>query len=534
MRSKRNLVDIVILAIVPLIITLPLFLSNGIIASYDIFFHFVWSEQFHHTFTEGVLYPRWVDTPFGYGSPTFIFYAPLSFYVISLMNVLTMSHIMSIKIAICLSFFLSGLTMYLFVKKMSGQNAGLISGIFYQLIPFHISELFLRGSVASHVAFIWFPLILLFIREIFIGKKLSSIAFVSLAYAGLILTHLVSAFMFTFVMIGYGLYLFFIQKRKGLIRMFYAMAFGIGLSSVYLIPVIFERGFIHAEFLTIFNYRDNFLFSYKSLTEEPQNRIAITDTMFLVASFVLFRKDLFTIRNTFFVSLLIISLFLTTSLSSFSWKYIPGFSNLQFPWRWLIFSGLSVSVLAGNLFGNHKEKALKAKYIIFLPTIIATLIVLFHISFSNHEQIDKWRTHSNIFSPREYRPIWVKNYNKILPATEKVTIINGNGLVVIIDWKSNQRIVSTDGKTALKLKFSTFYYPGWKTKIDNKQSSIMVNGDSGSIIVEVPEGKHKVELIFDDTSVRYYAKVVSIISLIVVSSLCLYGMFKPANKSLTL
>jgi hypothetical protein len=62
----------------------------------------------------------------------------------------------------------------------------------------------------------------------------------------------------------------------------------------------------------------------------------------------------------------------------------------------------------------------------------------------------------------------------------------------------------------------------------------MVDGDSGSIIVEVPEGKHKVELIFDDTSVRYYAKVVSIISLIVVSSLCLYGMFKPANKSLTL
>src|SRR4030042_6125878 len=104
--------SIVILLLVSLIITLPVFLSSGLMATHDIFLHLIWSEQFHKAFIEGVFYPRWVDTPFGYGSPTFVFYAPLSFYVMSLINIPIKSQILSLDLAIYLSFFLSGLTMY--------------------------------------------------------------------------------------------------------------------------------------------------------------------------------------------------------------------------------------------------------------------------------------------------------------------------------------------------------------------------------------------------------------------------------------
>src|SRR4030042_3592160 len=112
---------ILILSLVSLIITLPLFLSNSLIISQDILWHFVWSEQFHKALMEGVFYPRWVDTPFGYGSPTFIFYAPLGFYVISIINIPIKSQILSLDLAIYLSFFLSGLTMYFFARKLNGE-----------------------------------------------------------------------------------------------------------------------------------------------------------------------------------------------------------------------------------------------------------------------------------------------------------------------------------------------------------------------------------------------------------------------------
>src|SRR4030042_2957601 len=172
-----KVISIIILSLVSLMITLPLFLSNSLIVSQDILWHFIWSEQFYNALMEGVLYPRWVDTPFGYGSPTFVFYAPLSFYVIGIINILTNSLSVSMKIEIFLSIFLSGLSMYSFVKQVNGHPAGLASGVVYQLLPYHIFNLFCRGVVPELFAFIWFPLILLFLHKIFTNTKSSSIVF---------------------------------------------------------------------------------------------------------------------------------------------------------------------------------------------------------------------------------------------------------------------------------------------------------------------------------------------------------------------
>ncbi|OGW56224.1 MAG: hypothetical protein A2Y81_03860 [Nitrospirae bacterium RBG_13_43_8] len=527
MRSKRNLVDIIILAIVPLIITFPLFSSSNLIASQDIRFHFVWSEQFYKTLSEGVLFPQWLDTLFGYGSPTFIFYAPLSFYVISIINFLTNSHILSINLAVYLSFFLSGLSMYVFARNLNGERAGVISGVLYQLIPFHIFDLYERGVIPELLAFAFFPLILLFMRKIFIDRNSSSVVYMGLAYAGLIITHLVSSFMFTFIMAGYGAYLSLAEKKKGIFRMFCAVILGIGLSSIYLLPILFERNFIHIEFIRYFDYVYSFLFLKINSADKfyiVLQRIVIIETAFLFFSILLIAKKKLYPKNIFFLLLMFISLFLTIPFSLFIWKYVPEFSNLQFPWRWLTFSGLSVSIVAGNLIGNFKGDVRRATCIIFSPLIIVSLLILFSASYFKDEQIQNFRTHSNIFSPREYRPIWIKNYNKMLPPTEKVSISSGNGSIDIIDWKSNQRIISTNGRTPLRLKLSTFYYPGWKARIDGTYGSIILEKETGSMLIEVPEGKHKVEFIFEDTPVRYYGKVVSVISLIVLFLVYLYGV----------
>jgi uncharacterized membrane protein YfhO len=119
----------------------------------------------------------------------------------------------------------------------------------------------------------------------------------------------------------------------------------------------------------------------------------------------------------------------------------------------------------------------------------------------------------------------------MLPAVKKIKIVKGEGAVDIINWKSNQRILSTTGDTPLTVKFSTFFYPGWTAKIDDKQSYIIIEKDIGSMLLEVPEGSHKVELIFEDTSVRYYAKVISVISLVIVTFIYLFGVLRHPNKS---
>ena len=524
---------IIILSLTSLIISLPFFLSSSLIGSPDIFFYVAWSEQFHNALMEGVLYPRWVDTPFGYGSPTFIFYAPLSFYIISMIHILIHSHLVSLKIAIYLSFFLSGLSMYAFARKLNGEYAGLLTGILYQVYPFHVGDLFMRGSIPALFAYVWFPLVLLFIREIFIKKSFSSMGYMSLAYAGLIMTHLVSSYMFTFVMIGYGLYMFFIEKKKGILRLICAMILGLGLSSAYFIPVIFERSFIHIEFIKVYNYRDGFLFLYNIYIREGfyrfLNTAVITDAVFLVFFLTLLKRKYIEARNTFFVVLISVSVFLTTPLSLLIWKYIPYFSTIQFPWRWLIFSGLSVTIIAGSHIVNMQGKVKKDALLILLPFLMCSFASILSVSFIN---LDICRISSKIFAPCEYRPIWVKNYKNELPDALEVEIIKGEGSEEILDWKSNKRVLSTNGITPLYLKFSTFYYPGWECKIDDRQCGIMIDKDSGSMVIEVPEGRHIIELFFRDTPPRYYGKLISIVSLFIIAFICLFEINRlNKNKS---
>jgi uncharacterized membrane protein len=515
---------LIIISLVALVITLPLFLADGLIASYDIFFHAVWSEQFNKALTDGVLYPQWVDTPFGYGSPTFIFYAPLSFYLIGLINSFSTSHILSMKIAIYLSFFLSGITMYIFARKLNGDRAGLISAMVYQLLPYHISELFLRGSIPALVAFIWFPLILLFIREIFIGEKNTSIIYMGFAYAGLITTHLASSFIFTFIMVGYSLYLSIFEKKSGISKMAFGIVLGFGLSSAYLLPVIFERVFIHIDVMKSFYFGNNFLLMGKNLIQEPLNRIFFADILFLLISVILLRNNFFTGGNSFYIYLQGIALFLTVPASGIIWQNIPGFSALQFPWRWLFASGLSIAVISGSMVskpGGDIKKALAA-------VIVSTLILsLFTIAkpFSLAD-IDFWRSQSVAFSPFEYRPIWVKNPRKELPAVERVRIVKGGGKVDIVEWKSNHHILSVSGKGPIGLQLSTFYFPGWKAKKDGQHIDIMVMEESGSMAIEIPEGTHKLELIFEDTCVRRSGKIISLITLFFIVSVLLVRLRK--------
>ena len=195
-----------------------------------------------------------------------------------------------------------------------------------------------------------------------------------------------------------------------------------------------------------------------------------------------------------------------------------------------MFSGLSVSIIAGCMVGIFEWKQKALNLVLLLLLTLSFSIILQPIVLAD---IDFWRENPAAFSPFEYRPIWLKDPRKMLPAVEKVKIEKGNGSIDIIDWKSNQRLLSANGEPSLSLKFSTFYYPGWEARIDGRRCDIAIDKGNGSIVIEVPEGRHKIELSFRDTPVRYYGKVISVISLILISLVYIGEVLNfPRKKSL--
>jgi len=155
-------------------------------------------HQFNQAIQDGVWYPRWApDFAFGYGYPFFNIYGPLSSYAGELLHLLGLDIVTSVKVLFGLSAVLSGLTMYLFARRLLGRPAGLIAALTYVYIPYHLFDLYVRAALAEAVGFVFVPLVLWGFYEATTRPRLPAVLWAALAYAGLMFTSNLLALIFT-------------------------------------------------------------------------------------------------------------------------------------------------------------------------------------------------------------------------------------------------------------------------------------------------------------------------------------------------
>lgn len=543
----KESIRLFILAVTAFYCILPLFINQGLPYAHDIIFHIFQADQFSKSLYEGNFYPRWIpDSNNGYGSPSFIFYSPLSYYLVAGIKLFSPSITTAMISAIWLGFFLSGITMYIATKYLYGGKAGILPAVFYQLLPFHLWDIYIRGAFAEFFAYIWFPLIFLFLHKTSESRSTRAMVGLSISYAGLILTHLVSGFIISLVI---GMYLIFdmLKKIKKLLRTIVSLILGFGLSAVFLVPVIFERQFVQIAYIMtcpVGNYKKNFLFTWDKVQTVlrdfylPVHISVILEILLfiLIAILITKNRDRFPLKHqlNFLLFLVGIAFFLTTPLSRPIWDIVPGFPFLQFPWRWISMIEVPLCFLIGAFFSVGSMESLN-------PGIARRLAVylLITISFLSlgtivkskvipESSINKFLHPSQINKlmdpPIEYTPLWVKNIKEIMSEKDnnKVLVIEGNALIQVVAWESEKRIINVVASTPSLLKISTFYYPGWTAEIDERKLDIKTEDDSGAMLVELPEGKYILILKFVDTPLRYYAKSISLISLIGIVLVSLY------------
>jgi uncharacterized membrane protein len=506
------------------------------------FFHIFQADQFSRAIQDGVFYPRWVpDANNGYGSPTFVFYAPLSYYFVAVIQFIIPSLTFSMIIVIWCGFFLSGVTMFIATAKIFGKRGGLISAIFYQILPFHLRDLYARGTFAELFSFIFFPIIIFFLHHSFESRNKTAIVGLSISYAGLILTHLVSGFIFSFVIGAYLIYFYVLKKRKYILQTFFSLILGLGLSALYLIPVIFEQKYVQIDQLiqSIFgDYRKNFLFSWDKFQGNHLDfylplhiGVVLEIMLFLLIVLLIYknRKKL-SVRphQNFFILLFLSAFLLTTSLSRPVWGIMPGFPLLQFPWRWIPVMELSLCFLIGIILTDEGGLTLRSndmgkKAIIYLLVTISivSLVTIFKSSASgvftvkrlNPEQIKNLR-----FSTIEYTPIWVNNRKELISQKRKenVSVKSGKAIFHIAEWKSEKMEIIVKAVTPAVLRISTFYFPGWEAEIDSSKAEIIIEEGSGVMLIFIPEGDHTLRMRFIDTPIRYFSRLISLVSCMII------------------
>jgi len=342
---------------------------------------------FDQTFRDGFLWPRWApDFAFGYGYPLFNIYAPLAFYVAELWHMVGFGFVSSVKVTYVLATVVGGLTMYGFVSRLFGRAAGLLSGVVYMFLPFHLAEMYVRSAFPEYVALALLPANLWAFHSLMNRPTVRRGAVAGLVFGMLALTHHSSLFTFTPLLAAYILFLAVGWWGKGGWRAARAklwpaaLAGGLGvcLGAIYLFPLVAEAGYVKVAQWTAFNYayQNHFVYpaqfmspfwgygySGPGLEDGMPFQLGVVPVVLVLSSFALLlvnrlqgppgmNREGEAVRQPerwFFLGALAVMVWLMTPGAALVWDALPIASLVQFPWRLLGLAMLSLSIVAGSL-----------------------------------------------------------------------------------------------------------------------------------------------------------------------------------------
>jgi len=355
---------------------------------------------------DGAFPVRWVsDLGYGLGYPIFNFYAPLSYYFGSMVNLIGFDALMATKIMMGVGIILAGIFMYFFAKVLFGKIGGIVAALFYVYSPYHALDVYVRGDVSEFWAYAFIPLVFYGLWKIYKNKSWFFVIVSSLGYAGIILSHNLTAMMVTPFLLIYVLLLaissYRKKQKKTIAYLFCGIFFGIAISCFYWLPALTEMESTNV--LSLIGGGSNFLDHFvcvNQLWSSPWAyggsapgcidglsfmlgklhvlvSIASVVGVSLLVIFKKYRQETEKILITGFSFLgFIFSIFLTLEISKFIWQAIPLMPFFQFPWRFLLMGSFFSSLLSGAFIWLITFLPIKRFFPHFVFEISALLILV--------------------------------------------------------------------------------------------------------------------------------------------------------------
>ena len=500
--NKKNLfiVGFVILLSIPLIF--PLF-HNGFFVTDDGEWAIIRLSAFFQALRDGQFPVRYIERlNFGYGYPVSTFLYPGYMYLGSLIHLFKISYVDTVKIILGMSLVGSAIFTYFWLKKFFNDGASIVGAIFYIYSPYHLYDLYVRGSVGEMVALTVLPFILWQIER-------KSKFWISIGIALLMLSHNTLAALFLALIICYMLLDVFVQKKKNIFYSFLISIFlGFGLAAFFWVPILFELKYTVFLSTQVSNWKEHFaqvdLIGYSTF-------IVLFFTLFL---FISKKESVRKHRLTVFLFIVgIASIFLSSSISNSLWEVMPV-SFIQFPFRFLSVSLVSIAFLAAFV-----TSRLKSRFKIIF--IFLCLILLYVSTYKYISAINFFDKEDGFYSTNEatttvqdeYMPVWVKEKPLKRPDI-KIEIIDGEEAIEDIIYNNRKVTFIADLKNNSIVQVNSIYWPGWIASIDEKQVPISYNNPKGVMRLNVPTGRHLVELKFGETPIRLVSDGISFVSIV--------------------
>lgn len=511
-------------------------------------------QQLSVALADGHFPARWMpDANYGYGYPFFHYYAPLSLTVAVLFRLLGASYVAAIQLAQLAGFLVAGAAAYALGRRWFGSSAaGLLASAAYTLAPFHLVNVYVRGdSLAEFWAMALYPLVLLAADRLLAEERrrpYAAIAALALSYAALILSHNISALIFSpFLLLFLAFRLWgHPAPRRALAHAAVALGWGLALAAWFWLPALAETSLAQTEPVTsgYFHYANHFrgadlvqrslLFSY-DVAGGGAFRMGLLQAALVAAGLAVLLLPL-AVRKSgvaektgrialFLLLAWLVATAMITPLSRFLWDLLPLLPYAQFPWRFL-----SVQAFIGALAAGSLARLPYRRW--WLPPLLLALLVAalaeLHPAYLPLADADvsadrlaeyEWFT-GNIgttvsaeylpqaVQPRPFSSGWLSQGERNL-----ARVLEGEASAALLDRQATrQRWQVSAGPQGATLLLPTLYWPGWQARSDGDALPVSPAVGSGLIRVEVPGGEHVLEIVLARTPLRFGAELLSLLA----------------------
>ncbi len=478
---------------------LPLF-HTGFFQSDDGEWMIIRFSAFHEAFRDGQIPVRFLSRlNHGYGYPVANFLYPGFMYLAEPIHIIGFGFVDTIKILFGLSLIGSGVFCYFWLLRLFPPLASFVGAIVYLYAPYHLYDVYKRGSLGEALALAVVPFVLWSIERKNIFRS-------SLGIALLLLSHNTLALLFLPLIVVYMLLdIFVTENRKKLFYQYTSiLVLGIGVSAFFWIPALYDLQYTVFSKTAISNW--SMYFADYMLVGLSTFVILVLTIFLFAAEKVKPQKHRLTIV---FLFVGIASLFLATAVSSILWGILPV-AFIQFPFRFLSVTILCFSFLAAFTVSVIKKRLkIVAAVAIIVLTFFSAWAYLFPAKY-----IDKpdglYATNEDTTTVKnEYMPKWVREIPKE-HFDQKVEIEQGE--ISDIKIQTNRISFNAKAEESTRAIINTIYFPGWKVKIDNQNTLIDYTNDKGIIMFDIPGGNHSVEAIFTETPIRLLSDAISLVS----------------------
>jgi len=548
METKRFFIITIFLVLIGLgCLPLMSLLRPGLPVTHDGPDHVARIANFYQALYEGNIVPRWAgNLNWGYGHPILMFLYPLPSYIASFFKSIGFGFVDSVKMVFACSFIASILSMYIFVQSVWGKRAGCIAALLYGFAPYRFIDMYVRGAIGEHVAFIFPPLVLYFLYQQAKKRMPVSIIGTTLALAGLILSHNAMAIMFLPLIICWWIYILLFEVKKKwqfAIISIISLGFGFSLSAFFWMPAFFEGKYTLRDIVTKGSVFDKFVpwtwffsspWNYGQSNEFSKS-IGIMQWVGLFCSFFVFFREKKQSKRWFIFGLIVLfffSLFLMTSGSSLVWHYVSLLQKFQFPWRLLSVSVFCIAFLGGIGYASVTRtwnKYMSMGVIVFF--IFATTYGMWQVKgYTQKPESYYSSVYEGTTDTGESAPIWSIRFMEHRPDAPIAVITNGGTPTEIISLKRTTtlheyQIIAGNESRILE---NTLYFPGWNVYVDGIKTDIQFQDPDfrGLMTFMVPQGKHSIRIQFENTKVRSFSNMISITTAISIIGIIGWSLCK--------